>query len=231
MLKLKIVGTVAAILAFIGLLGVQALLVEHWRTAYEDRDHQMRVRQELLRLERLVTDVDKGFRGYVLMKQSVFLGPMVAAEGKIPGVLDGLGRMTESWPDVHGRILVLQDRINELLDAKRRLTLELEKGQDEAVLAYIRAGEGLALANTIELGFQDLSRRLDQREQQRDRQTEQVVEWMRWGLMATATGSLGLGIGIGRANRPSGPTGPYASPTPRRELVNQGRAPMKQDLV
>ncbi len=231
MLKLKLVGTLAAILAFVGLLGVQALLVDHWRTTYEERDHQMRVRQELLRLERLVTDVDKSFRGYVLMKQSVFLGPMVAAEGKIPGVIDGLGRMTETWPDVHGRVLVLQDRINELLDAKRRLTLELERGQDEAVLAYIRAGEGLALANTIELGFQDLSRRLDHREQQRDQRTEQVVKWMRWGLIATATGSLGLGIGIGRANRASRPAAPYSDASPRRELVNRGRAPMKQDLV
>ncbi len=183
---------------FLGLLGIQAALVEQWLAMHERRDSQAQFKQEVLRLERLVADVENGFRGYVLMRQSTFLGPMVSAEGRIPRVLERLDQLTAAQPDLKGRMQVLHARVTELLETKRRLTLDVERGEEEAVLAYIRGGEGLALANTIALAFQELDRRLEDRQRDWDRDNERRVQWVRWGLPVTAIGGVACGIGIGR---------------------------------
>lgn len=189
---------------FLTVIGIQALLVEQWLALHAEREEQAHIKQEILRLERFVADIDNGFRGYVLMKQSAFLGPMIAAEGRIPRVVEGLGLLTQDRPDLKGHIEVLQARIEELLDTKRRLTMELERGQEEAVLAYIRAGEGIALANTITLAFQNLDRKLQERQREWDQDSARRIEWVRWGLPLTAIGGVACGISIGRAAGRSG---------------------------
>jgi CHASE3 domain sensor protein len=194
----------AVVGCFVAVIGIQALLVEQWLSLHAEREEQAYIKQEILRLERLVADIDNGFRGYVLMKQSAFLGPMVAAEGRIPRVLEGLGRLTNDQPDLRGHIEVLQARLDELLDTKRRLTMELERGQEEAVLAYIRGGEGLALASTITLAFQNLDRKLQERQREWDRESARRMGWVRWGLPLTALGGVACGISIGRTTVRSG---------------------------
>jgi CHASE3 domain sensor protein len=186
------------VVSFLVVIGLQTVLVEQWLALHEEREEQATIKQEILRLERLVADIDNGFRGYVLMKQSAFLGPMVAAEGRIPRVIEGLGRLTKDRPDLRGHIEVLQARLDELLDTKRRLTMELGRGQEEAVLAYIRGGEGLALANTITLAFQDLDRKLQERQREWDRDSARRMGWIRWGLPLIAIGGVACGISIGR---------------------------------
>lgn len=194
----------AMVTGFFAIIGIQALLVEEWLALHAEREEQASIKQEVLRLERLVVDVDNGFRGYVLMKQSVFLGPMVAAEGRIPRIVEGLGELTRDRPDLKGHVEVIQARVNELLDTKRRLTMELERGQEEAVLAYIRSGEGLALASTITLAFQNLDRKLVERQREWDRDSARRIGWVRWGLPLTAIGGVACGISIGRAAGRSG---------------------------
>lgn len=150
------------------------------------------------------------------MKQAAFLGPMVSAEGMIPGVMERLGHLTESWPELQGHIQVLRDRVTELLDTKRRLTLDLERGKEDDVLAYIRGGDGLAMAKTLALAFQDLDQRLTRRERDRERQQTEAIDWARWGLTATATVGFLWGLGLGRAaNRPA------PIPAPRRALLSR----------
>jgi CHASE3 domain sensor protein len=189
---------------FLTLIGIQALLVEQWLALHVEREEQAYIKQEILRLERFVADIDNGFRGYVLMKQSAFLGPMIAAEGRIPRVVEGLGRLTQDHPDLKGHIEVLQNRIEELLDTKRRLTMELERGQEEAVLAYIRGGEGIALAGTITFAFENLDRKLQERQREWDQDRARRIGWVRWGLPLTAIGGVVCGVTIGRHTVRSG---------------------------
>jgi CHASE3 domain sensor protein len=232
MLMPKLLGVLAAVATCIGLLVTQTVLLDRWQAIHEERDRQLRIKHEVLRLERLVTDVDNGFRGYVLMKQAVFLGPMIAAEGKIPGVVEGLGRMTEEWPALQGLVRVLNDRVTELLDVKRRLTLELERGDEEGVLAYIRGGEGLALANTITLLLQDLSRKLEQQEADLNREAAKSVSLVRWGLAATAVGGVVCGVGIGRATSRSGRTMVRKrEPVDQHDLLGKSPAVRPGDIV
>jgi len=188
----------AILTLFLGLVGIQAVMVEQWLAMDGERDRQAQIKQGMLRLERMVTDVDNGFRGYVLMKQSFFLRPMIAAEASIPRIVDGLGQMTESWPDLQGRIHVINDRILELLDTKRRLTMEMAEGKEELVLSYVRGGEGVALAQTITLAFRDFDHKLNERQREWDRDMAQVIDWVRWGVPVTAMGSIAGGFAMGR---------------------------------
>lgn len=183
---------------FLVLVGIQAVIVEQWLAMDGQRDRQAQIKQSMLRLERMVADVDNGFRGYVLMKQSTFLRPMITAEASIPRIIEGLGQMTEAWPDLQGRVHVINDRIMELLNTKRRLTMEMANGNEEAVLSYVRGGEGVALAQTITLAFQDFDRKLNERQREWDRDMAQLVEWVRWGVPVTAMGSIAGGFGMGR---------------------------------
>lgn len=181
------------------MLGVQTVLIEQWWAIHEAQVRQSHIRQEVLRLERMVADVDNGFRGYVLMQQSSFLIPMVAAEGSIPGIVDGLLRLTSPWPDLQFRVRTVNERVTELLDAKRRLTLALERGGEEDVLSYIRGGKGLAQATAVAMAFRDLDGKLTEYQADHDQQIASGIEWVRWGLAATATGGFAFGIAIGRA--------------------------------
>jgi CHASE3 domain sensor protein len=188
----------AAIGCVLAVIILQVLLVNQWLAMHETRDRQADIRHEILRLERLVADIDNGFRGYVLMKQAAFLGPMIAAEGRLPGVVERLERLTRDRSDLDGRLQVLQARIIELLETKRRLTRDLEQGEEKAVLAYIKGGEGLALASTITLAFQDLDRRLYEQQRKSEEDHMQRSRWMRWGLPLTAIGGVACGISLGR---------------------------------
>lgn len=183
---------------FLALVGIQAIIVEQWLAIDGQRDRQAQIKQSMLRLERMVADVDNGFRGYVLMKQSTFLRPMITAEASIPRIIEGLDQMTEAWPDLQGRVRVINSRIMELLDTKRRLTMEMANGKEEAVLSYVRGGEGVALAQTITLAFQDFDRKLNERQREWDRDMAQLIEWVRWGVPVTAIGSVAGGFGMGR---------------------------------
>ena len=82
--------------------------------------------------------------------------------------------------------------------------MDLERGQEEAVLAYIRGGEGIALAGTITLAFQNLDRKLQERQREWDRDSARRIGWVRWGLPLTAIGGVACGISIGRNTVRSG---------------------------
>ncbi len=190
------VGWLGVMLAVLCFLVVERLLVKEWRAIDEDLQRQAWLKEEIRLLERLVVEVDSSFRGYLLAKQSVFLNAMKTADGSIPGVIDRVSHLTEGWPDLQGRIEILRARIMDLLDTKRRLVMQAEQGADDVVLAYIRGGDGLAMAKTIALAFEDLNHRIDMR--RTSRQTMDKLEWIQWGLTTAGAAGVCLGIGIGR---------------------------------
>lgn len=194
----KLVRLIVAGVVFLCLFGAQMVLVEQWRAIQAERDREVLITQEVLRLERLIADVDNGFRGYVLMKQSMFLEPMVAAEAKIPGVLARFGEMTEHWPELQRDVATLQQRITEFLETKRRLSVDLSLGKEEEVLAFIRGGEGVAMAKTIALAVQDVEQRIDQRRRDRKQNASQGTDWVGWSLALTAAAWFLFGVGTGR---------------------------------
>lgn len=199
-------GWLGVLLSVLCVFMVQGLLVEEWRTIDEDLQRQAWLKEEVRLLERLVVEVDSSFRGYLLAKQSVFLQAMKTADGAIPGAMERVTHLAKGWPDLQGRIEILRARVMDLLDTKRRLTTQAEHGEDEVVLAYIRGGDGLAMAKTLALAFEDLNHKIDMR--RTSRQTADRLEWIRWGL--TTTGAVGVLWGIGLARTTVRTTTPTA---------------------
>jgi CHASE3 domain sensor protein len=139
---------------------VQIPLVWQWHAITQSQEEKNRIREEVLRLQWLTADIENGFRGYVLTNQATFLHPVVTGEARMQDSVDHLLKLTEDLPNLQARVKVLAMRLHELIESKRKLTLQIDGGQQEEVLAYIRAGEGLVLSKTIEKAVEDFNARL-----------------------------------------------------------------------
>lgn len=197
-MKRKIVLSFLLVIMLSVILAIQAGVINRWQAVHDDRDRYGLIKQELLRLERLVTDVDNGFRGYALTKEGRFVKPMVAAEYDIPGLVNRLVTITAPWPDLHAPVQVLTGKVEELLETKRRLTLDLVLGREEDVLSYIRMGEGLELENTIVLAFQGVEDKMAQRDRETMQDRDEVRGWASVILSTTTFGTLVLGMSMNR---------------------------------
>lgn len=184
------VGTVLLLL----FAAEEAFLLHQWHETLEAQHRRIAIREQVLTLQRLAADIDNGFRGYALMHQSTFLAPMVAAEAEIPQALQRLSELTEADPSLQGSVQVLRRRLDELVDTKRRLTLKIDAGEREQVLAYIRAGDGLALAKTIANLFDDLNSKIEREFEDADlSRTDKQKETM-WKLVAVQAVTVLLGV-------------------------------------
>lgn len=139
---------------------VQIPLVWQWYAITQLQQEKNRIREEVLRIQWLTADIENGFRGYVLTNQAAFLHPVVTGEAKVQDSVDHLFRLTQDLPNLQARVKVMATRLHEMIESKRRLTLQIDSGKQDDVLAYIRAGEGLVLSKTIEKAVEDFNSRL-----------------------------------------------------------------------
>ena len=177
---------------------IQIPLVWHWHSIHSAQQEHARIKEEVLRLQTLTADIENGFRGYVLTKQTAFLHPVVHGEAKVQGVLDHLLGLTENLPNLQARVKVLQERIHELIETKRRLTKQMDNGEQEAVLSYIRFGDGLALSKTIEKAMEDLEIRIEGEFSQSEMEATTLKKRMLQKLLIADVGTLLLGIVVTR---------------------------------
>lgn len=172
----------------------ETVILRHWHENLETQQRRGAIREEILRIQRLVADVDNGFRGYVLMRQSIFLAPMVAAEAALPQALQRLSQLTEKTPSLQGAVQLLRKRVEELVATKRRLALQLDNGQQEEVMAYVRAGDGVVLSKTIVNLLDDLEAKLAREAGGADSAPADIKAKTMWPLIAVQTGAVALGI-------------------------------------
>ena len=177
---------------------VQIPLVWHWHTLHTGQQQRGQIKEEVIRLQAVTTDIENGFRGYVLTKQSAFLQPVVHGEAKVQSILNHLFELTNDFPNLHARVKVLEERVHELIETKRRLTKQMDGGDQEAVLSYIRFGDGLALSKTIEKAMDDLEIRIAGEFSQFDMEETTLKKRMLQKLLIADAGTLLLGIIVTR---------------------------------
>lgn len=184
----------AGILLLLFFAAEQAYILKQWHEASETQDLRNAITVQVLQLRRLATDIDNGFRGYALMRQSMFLVPVVAAEAEIPRELDRLSELTEKTPSLRGGVQVLKRRLEELIETKRQLTFKIGAGEQEEVLRYIRGGDGVAMAKTIANVFDDLDAKIEREFRETD--ASQPEQWRRaiWQLVAAQAGAVLVGL-------------------------------------
>jgi CHASE3 domain sensor protein len=198
MRKLYATYALAALAPLVLFVLIQIPLVWHWHSIHSAQQEHARIKEEVLRLQTLTADIENGFRGYVLTKQTAFLHPVVHGEAKVQGVLDHLLGLTEDLPNLQARVKVLQERIHELIETKRRLTKQMDNGEQEAVLSYIRFGDGLALSKTIEKAMEDLEIRIEGEFSQSEMEATTLKKRMLQKLLIADVGTLLLGIVVTR---------------------------------
>ncbi len=176
------------------LVAEEAFFFQQWHQTLEAQQQRSALREEMLRLRRLVADIDSGFRGYVLMRQSLFLAPMVAAEAELPQALQRLSDLTVGRPSFQGSVQVLRRRVGELVDTKRQLTLRLDDGKQAEALAYIRTGDGVVLSRTVANVFDDLDLKIEREFKDAElSQAQKQIETM-WKLVVAQAGVMFVGV-------------------------------------
>ena len=172
----------------------EMFILQQWHQTLEAQQQRSALREEVLRLRRLVADIDSGFRGYALMRQSMFLAPMVVAEAELPQAMQRLSDLTVDMPSLQGGVQVLRRRLDELVDSKRRLTGQIDNGKQEEALAYIRTGNGVALAKTVANVFDDLDMKIEHEFKDADLSQDQKQTKTMWQLVMAQAGVMFVGV-------------------------------------
>ncbi len=174
-----VVVTAALALSFYGHL----LLFDQWRMQHERQLHRSKILEEVLRLQRLVMDVETNFRGYLLTEQTSFLEPINVAESRLQTGMAQLTDLTASTPGLQAGVEVLLSRLKEFVESKKRLVAVVGTDKQEQVRLYVRGGSGRALFLTIEKAIGDFEMRI-QRELPLEAMTyESWMQRARWQLL------------------------------------------------
>jgi CHASE3 domain sensor protein len=192
--KLYLIYALVAVIPLALFILVQVPLVWQWHAVTQSQQVKNRIREEVLRLQWLTADIENGFRGYVLTNQATFLHPVVTGEARMQDSMDHLLKLTEDLPNLQARVKVLATRLHELIESKRKLTLQIDGGKQEEVLAYIRAGEGLVLSKTIEKAVDDFEARLTEEFSRVDTEEKSLKEQTIRRLVFADVAMLILGI-------------------------------------
>jgi hypothetical protein len=89
-------------------------------------------------------------------------------------------------------------RLRELIESKRKMTMQIDNGKQEDVLSYIRSGEGLVLSKTIEKAVEDFEGRLADEFAQVDLEEKSLKEQTIQRLLIADVAMLIVGIVVAR---------------------------------
>ncbi|MBS0171362.1 MAG: CHASE3 domain-containing protein [Nitrospira sp.] len=174
-----LVATAALAFSFLG----HVWLFEQWRVQQERQLHRSTILTEILRLQRLVIDVETNFRGYLLTEQPSFLEPINQAESRLETGMATLTELTANVPGLQAGRGVLFARLKEFIESKKALIAVVGTDKQEQVRFYVRGGSGRALFLTIEKAVGDFEMRV-QREIPLEAMTyEAWMEQARWQLL------------------------------------------------
>ena len=174
-----LVATVALAFSFLGHLW----LFEHWRIQQERQLLRSTILMEVLRLQRLVMDVETNFRGYLLTEQPSFLEPINQAESRLDIGMATLTALTADLPGLEAGRGVLFARLKEFIESKQALIAVVGTEKQEQVRLYVRGGSGRALFLTIEKAVGDFEMRVQRGIPLEDMTYEAWMEQARWQLL------------------------------------------------
>lgn len=177
----------------VGGLGTHLYLIQQLLAVQQQRQEIVLAHEHVEVLRRLVVDIEDGFRGYLLTQQPVFLAPMIEAEAKIDQAMassaTSLARLS-GFPD---SLAPVEQQVKGFLRSKHELITDIQRGDAEKALAYVRSGEGVRLSSQLR---QDLRTIEDDLEQQRvsfNERAEALSKRIFVGLWIAAIGVVVLG--------------------------------------
>ncbi len=176
---LVFVATAALALSFLG----HVWLFEQWRIQQERQLHRSTILTEVLRLQRLVMDVETNFRGYLLTEQPSFLEPINQAESRLEAGMATLTELTADVPGLQAGRGVLFPRLREFIESKKALIAVVGTDKQEQVRFYVRGGSGRAMFLTIEKAIGDFEMRIEREIPSASLTYESWLQRTRWQLL------------------------------------------------
>lgn len=144
-------------------------------------------------LRRLVVDIEDGFRGYTLTQQEAFLTPLTEAEAKIGQALDDAKRALTTVPGLSQKLGPIEAQIQNLLRSKHELIADIQRGDAERALAYIRSGEGLRLSDRLRQDLREIEDRVEAEREMLNERSEILSKETFIGLWMALAGVVLLG--------------------------------------
>ncbi|MDL1891176.1 hypothetical protein FBQ96_16690 [Nitrospirales bacterium NOB] len=194
------IGLLLAVAAALALsyLG-HTVLFEQWRMQQERQLQRAKLLEEVLRLQRVVMDVETNFRGYLLAEQPSYLEPINQAEARLESGIDRLTLLTVESPGLQPGIRVLAARLREFIDSKRKLAALVGTDQQEQVRLYVRGGSGRALFLTIEKASGDFELRIERELPAEPLTYDAWIGRARWQLLLLELLAVGVAVSCTRA--------------------------------
>ena len=191
-------ATLLAILVGLGALliivGVNLWLV-HRTSMYSDRLTVARAeRFAIVDLRNMLDDAETGQRGYLLTGTQDYLDPYLAVEGRIPGQLDQVMRLSEADPaqkdDATKVLPVVKEKLAEL-----QATIELFRaGKRDEAIARVKTNRGKDLMDQARATFSSMLQRTEESINKAVQDQESSIRALQW---VTIGGALVILLVVG----------------------------------
>src|SRR5438105_5684814 len=153
-LAITVIPIIGVMLCYLGTLQ-QFVVVQ----AEVDRHYAVQLQTQAIMNQ--MSDVQDGFRGFVLTHNEKFLGPFFEAEKNFDPVLRRLKDLIRKEPDRQQQVAQIEADIRAFLQLKRRMIDAFGNGDLTSVREHIQSGTGTAALTKIQTAliyFEELER-------------------------------------------------------------------------
>lgn len=185
---LLVIGPMVAVL-MLHLAFVRDLL------ATQDSRHRLLVaREQVKELRRMVSDIESGFRGYLLTNDQSFLAPLNDAEHQVEHLLRRAEPLLADVDEGSRELAAIGARVQELSRSTKALIAQATQGNAHAARDYVQSGEGIQKTSPVMLALRAEEDRLDARLVQLQQHAVAVSTWAFWVLVVAAAVGVLLGL-------------------------------------
>ena len=174
-------------------LSTHLYLVQQLLSLQEQRQDLILAHEQVNLLRRLAVDIEDGFRGYLLTQQPAFLAPLTEAESKIDQALADAKRTLAAATGSADMLTPIERQLKDFLRSKHELIAEVQRGDAENALAYVRSGEGLRMSDRFRQELRSIEDRLEDRREAFNEQAIALSKLTFTGLWMALAGVVILG--------------------------------------
>jgi signal transduction histidine kinase/CHASE3 domain sensor protein len=174
-------------------LSTHLYLVQQLLTLQQQRQDLILAHEQVNLLRRLAVDIEDGFRGYLLTQQPAFLAPLTEAESKIDQALEDAKRSLATASGSAATLTPIERQLKDFLRSKHELIAEVQRGDEENALAYVRSGEGLRMSDRFRQELRSIEDQLEHRRELFNEQGMALSKLTFIGLWIALAGVVILG--------------------------------------
>lgn len=178
-------------------LVVPVSLIHQLQTLQREHHQIVLAREQVQILRRLAVDIEDAFRGYLLTGREEFLAPLQEAGPKIKPTVARITELVRDVPessDLMQQLTSTSLRLETLLQSKHALLAQVRSNHLDAVLQYVRSGQGLVLSDMVRNDFRKMEDALQLQRRTFELNEATLVRHAYWILLLTVGGALALAI-------------------------------------